>query len=1225
MKNKILIFTLILLTFLLNNAKIVSFCDEKGVVIEYFPKDENVSIYDLEYENGYLVKNIYVNVPEGDVEVKVKSEKFEIGKNYFTGLSKNEKLFEKKFVYASNQRILLLKIYPVYMFDKNEISYYKKINVDIKFKNKLIKTNRHDPLLVSSVNSDYISPTKVFKFSKSSQPKIKSYLKMEIKDDGIYRVDYKDLKNSGLTPELISPRNLGLYKRKNLILPADTPQMFYYTDPVKVPIKFFGDNDNSFEKGEYFVFYGSSIKGKGKNFYLSYDIYNNPFTDYNQYILTFNDTNFLEMGEIIYDSLRGDSFVNLNLTFRYDSINPLLAGYGWAWREFTLYRDSTDVKDYIWNFNLDNIVDSTGKITVSFFFQTDLNDTFDIDIEINGKIVGRASSRGAYTTIPKSFTFDVFNFKHNNSIRIIPVNIDNRTKTFYLCSIEPEYKAYLGGEKDLKIEDNQKDILSLKPEVDLYVLFSSSLYSFFGKLKKNQKVNLKTKDIQQIYFSKEFKKVERFEYVDCSNIFDFNNGCDILIITGKGYKNSVNSYIQYRKSKGMSVKVFEFDQIDNAFSFGMKTPTSIKSFLYYAKERWAKFPKYLLLLGSGSFDYKNRLNTFENRNVVPVYETGYGVYKLALLTSYRSECVDRWFALLDGDNYLDIIPGRITVYTKDQAYYALNKIIDYETKTPTYIKSRALVISDDEYSSRLTSDFNDISFINASEELAQLLGNNFALEKLYLTDYKGDLERTDHWPYNPGFKRDVRFVLKDILSRGVNFGFFYGHGSYYSLTHEHFLEYPNDLDLFDNLYRYPIFLFGTCQAGQFDNDYGSIASDFQILPYSGFSATIAATRATSADENRNILYLSFVYDLFIYGGYNTIGEYYLSMINKNNYTYTSHQLFGDPSMVVKKYKYDAEIISPDTAILGNKNNIGFSYNDKNKEEVFLDIYQPFYTDSHDYLHTYPYSYIYYTKNDGLMRRFSDFSKEKIFEFILPDSFENRKYQKRLDIVSVFEDDSFIHSKVKKVFFKIEKDTLSYDGILKLKVNGVEILDTVSVPEKFKLTVEFFSKNGVYLGNLTGYKPSLYINQEKIFNFNNFISFGDTFRSEIFIDTVFSQLDTLKVVLFDNDLKKYEKTIFLKYPQQNLSKNILVYPNPFKDDFYITFNSNSSGFFNFTIFNDKGEIVESGRKNFSHGFNSILVEMKDKKRLIGGVYLLTLDIHSLSSGKRYSKNIKIVKK
>jgi len=61
---------------------------------------------------------------------------------------------------------------------------------------------------------------------------------------------------------------------------------------------------------------------------------------------------------------------------------------------------------------------------------------------------------------------------------------------------------------------------------------------------------LKTKDIQQIYFSKEFKKLERFEYVDCSNIFDFNNGCDILIITGKGYKNSVNSYIQYRKVKG---------------------------------------------------------------------------------------------------------------------------------------------------------------------------------------------------------------------------------------------------------------------------------------------------------------------------------------------------------------------------------------------------------------------------------------------------------------------------------------------------------------------------------------------------------------------------------------------------------------------------------------------------------------------------------------------------
>lgn len=1225
MKNKILISILILLTFLVNIAKVVSFCDEKGVLIEYFPKDENISIYDLEYENGYLVKNIYVNVPEGDVEIRVKSEGKERGRNYFTGLTKNGKLFEKHFVYASSQRILLLKIYPVYSFDKNEISFYKKINIDVKFKNQLKRTSQHDPLLVSSVNSDFISPTKFFKFSKSSQPQIKSYLKLEIKDNGIYMVDYSDLKKVGLNPELISPKNLGLYKRKNLILPSDTPEMFYYIDPIKVPIKFFGDDDNSFEKGEYFVFYGNSIKGKGKNFYLSYDIYNNPFTDYNQYILTFNDTNFLEMGDIIYDALKGDSLVDISLTFRYDSINPLLAGYGWAWREFTIYKDSTNVKDYTWNFNLNNIVDSTGKITVSFFFQTDLNDTFDIDIEINGKIVGRASSRGAYTTIPKSFTFDVFNFKQDNSIRIIPVNLDNKTKTFYLCSVEPQYKAYLGGEKDLQIEDNTKDILSLNPKIDLYVAFSSSEFSFFGKLKKNQKINLKTKGIQQIYFSKDLKKVDRFEFVDCSKIFDFSDGCDILIITGKGFKNSVNSYVQYRKSKGMTVKVFEFNDIDNAFSFGMKTPTSIKSFLYYAKERWSKFPKYLLLLGSGSFDYKNRLNTFENRSVVPVYETGYGVYKLALLTSYRSECVDRWFALLDDDKYMDIIPGRITVYTKDQAYYALNKIIDYETKTPTYMKSRAVVISDDEYSSRVTSDFNDISFINASEELAQLLGNNFALEKLYLTDYKGDLEGTDHWPYNPGLKRNVRFVLKDILSRGVNFGFFYGHGSYYSLTHEHFLEYPNDLDLFDNLHKYPIFLFGTCQAGQFDNDYGSIASDFQILPYSGFSATIGATRATSADENRNILYLSFVYDLFLYGGYNTIGEYYLSMINKNNYAYTSHQLFGDPSMVVKKYKYDVDVISPDTLTLGSKNNIGFSYNGKNKEEVFLDIYQPFYTDSHDYLHTYPYSYIYYTKNDGLMRRISDSSREKIFELTLPDSFQNRKYEKRLAIVSVFEDDSFIHSNLKKVFFKLEKDTFSYDGNLKLKVNGVEVSDSISVPDKFKLSVEFVSKTGVYLGNLSEYKPTLYINQEKTLNFNNFISFSDTFKSEMFIDSSFSQVDTLKVILFDNDFKKYEKTIFLKHPQQNLSKNILVYPNPFKDDFYITFNSNSSGFFYFTIFNDRGEIVESGRKNFTYGFNSILVEMKDKKRLTGGVYLLSLDIHSHSSERRYNKNIKIVKK
>ncbi|MEO0237589.1 MAG: C25 family cysteine peptidase [candidate division WOR-3 bacterium] len=1225
MKSKTFILVFIFLYCVIIFSKIISNVDEKSAKVEYYPFDEKIPFYDFEYENGYLIKNIYINVPEGDVEIYVKGEGKKEGKNFFTGLNKAEKLYEKHFVYASKQRILQLKIFPVYKFDKEMLQLYNKISIEIKFKNQLFKSPSYNPLLSTSVNSNFVSPSQVSIFSKSDEPKIKSYLKLEIKDDGLYRVDYTDLKNAGLTPEFVSPNNLGLYRRKNLILPADTSNMFYYKDPIKVPIKFFGDDDNSFEKGEYFIFYGNSIKGKGKNFYLSYDLFNNPFTDYNQYILVFNDSNFIEISNLEYDSVKGDSFANVLITFRYDSINPLMAGYGWAWREFSVYKDSTDQQDYLWNFKLNNLADSTGKLFVSFFFQTDLNDTFDIDIELNGKIIGRASARGAYTTIPKSFSFDVTNFQKENSIRIIPVNTDNKNKVFYLCSIEPEYKAFLGGDEDLKIENNQKEILTVKPQENLFCFLSSAQNSFLGKLEKNKQFNIKTFNSNEIYFSKNLKKVDQFEYVDCSTVFDFNDGCDILVITGKGYKNSVNSYVQYRKKNGLSVKVFEFDQIDNAFSFGMRTPTSIKSFLYYAQKKWAKFPNYLLLLGSGSFDYKNRLNTFENRSVVPVYETGYGVYKLALLTSYRSECVDRWYTLLDGDNYIDLIPGRITVYTKDQAYYALNKIIDYETKTPTYIKSRSVMISDDEYSSRLTSDFNDISFINASEELSNLLGNIFAIEKLYLTDYKGDLEKTEHWPYNPGFKRDVRFVLKDILSRGVNFGFFYGHGSYYSLTHEHFLEYPTDLDLFDNIYKYPIFLFGTCQAGQFDNDYGCIAGDFQILPYSGFSATIAATRATGADENRNILYLSFVYDLFLYGGYKTVGEYYLAMINKNNYTYTSHQLFGDPSMVVKKYKYDIDIISQDTITLGTNCNIGFSYNYKNDEKVFLDIYQPFYVDSHDYLHTYPYSYIYYVKDDGIMRRMSDNKKERIFEVILPDTFENKKYLSRLNIVSIFEDDSFIHSKVKKVFYKIEKDTSFSMGELIVKVNGIEVFDTVLASEKYKLGIEFVSKKGIYLANITGFKPSVNINQDKKIIVNNFIVVEDTFKTEIFIDSAYSMIDTLKVVVFDNNLKKYEKTVFIKHPQTNLTKNILVYPNPFNDNFYITFNSNSAGFLTYKIFNDKGNILDVGKENFKSGFNSILVDIKNKRKLLPGVYLLSIDINDFSEGKRYFKNLKIVKK
>ncbi len=1221
---KIKFFLFLAFFSILLESRVLSYNDEQSVIVEYYPKEKISDLLDFEKEDDHIVKNIYINVPDGKVDVKVVFEGKEKGKNFYGNFDykKTNAIYKKEFVYASRQRILHLKIYPVYACDKEDLYFYSKFKIEVKFEKKLEKADKADPLTPSSVNSDFFSTA--FHYPKFEELKIKYYLKLEILEDALYRIEYDDLKNAGYNPELIDPKEISLFSRRDLFLPADTPDMFYFKDPKPEPFIFFGDDDNRFEKGEYFIFYGRSIKGKGKNFYSSIDLYNNPFTDYNQYILTFNKDEQVKIKEFTFLNSGGDSITELVKIFRYDSINPLMAGFGWAWRSFELKKDST-ISDYIWNFKLDGISSKTGILTVSFFFQTDYNDTFDIDIELNGIIVGRASSRGAYTTLPKEFSFNVFNLEENNSLRIIPLNTDNRNKTFYLCSVQIDHTINLNQAEEVKIENKSEDKdLVLYSDKKGFFLYQKTPYGdYFASVGKNEKRIFKLYPNSETFISTRLKKVDRMEYVDCTDIADFYEGCDVLIITKKGFKNATNSYVLHRKMQNVKVKVFEFERIDDLFSFGMRHFASIKSFLYFAQKRWLNFPKYLILLGSGSYDYKNRKNTYENRNIVPAYETGYGVYKLDLLTTYRSECTDRWFSLLTPDNYIDIIPGRITVLNQDQVYPALKKIIDYETKTPVDIKNKALVISDDEYSSRLTSDYNDILFLSMSEELSNLLGNIFAVKKLYLTDYRGDLEKTDHWPYNPGFKRDVRFVLRDILSDGVNFGFFYGHGSYYSLTHEHILEYPTDIDLFDNIFKYPVFLFGTCQAGQFDNDYGCIAGDFQILPYSGFSATIAATRATGAGENQNILYNSFAHDLFLYGGYKTLGEYYLSMINANNNIYTSHQIFGDPSMVIKKYAYDVEILSPETLNLGSYNKIGFKSQNEKNDEIFIDIYQPFYTDSHDYTHIYPYSYFYYTKTDGVSYKIKDLSKENLFNIYLPDTFSNKKYQPFMNITSVYEDDTLIHSKIKRVYYvKKREDVLSQSNI-NLYINGVKVYDTIVCPDEYKLTVEFYSKNGLYTSNLDEYKPVVYFTSDYKRNLNSFVLYKDTFKLDLFVDTAYSFLETLRVVLYDNLLKRYEKKVFLKHPKDNPTKEIYVYPNPFENSFYITFTSNSSGFIIYRIIDEYGNLIFANRNVVRKDFNSLKVEIK--KNIPLGVYLLSIEIFDMENNRNYFKNIKIVKR
>ncbi|MGE3062016.1 MAG: C25 family cysteine peptidase [bacterium] len=1223
MKFKALLFSLSFIAIALFSAENIT-VSTKGLKIEYSPVYVNNRLTDCAIEKNVLIKYLYINVPEGAVRVHVGDAEWKRNE----GESDRKivsKLYDLQYEYAGRQRILRIALYPARKQGSDTYTL-KRVFIEVDFEKALSKSGKDNPLFASSLNREFVS--KGFMSERSDRIPFMSYLDLKVKDSGIYRVDYKTIKDAGIDPQNLSVGNFGLYTQKNVMLPIDTAEFLSYLNPPKTPYLFVGDDDDDFEDGEYILFYGESPNGDSINFYMNYDIYNNPFSDYRHYMLVFNDKNPIKANNLVFSFEKDEHRIFNEKVMHYDSINPLLSGYGWVWKKFSLVKDSGDF-EYEFDFETPDFAGESCTISLSFFFPNG-GDTSTVEVKMNDSFLGTIEYGTEMRYTPAVFSFSSNNLAANNKVILTAKNIDNLTKSFYLSEFRVKYEADTDNPDDIVIKNASFRYLNLNPTSDIYCFVKNGGNYYLGGIAAGENISLDILSGEFAFLTNEIKKPENARWVDNSKIYADIEGCDILIIAGDNFREAVIPYTQYRKSQGYIVKTFEIGRIADAFGFGVSSPSAVKAFLEYGFREWKNFPEYLILLGSGSYDFKNRQNIHENRNVVPVYETGYGIFEEALLSASTTWCVDRWYALLTGeDQYIDIIPGRITAMNREEAFDALLKVIDYETKTPTFMKNKMMVISDDEYGGRISETFNETGFFVDAEDLSGLLESRFPVRKLYLMDYIGSLQGDEeHWPYNPGYKRDVRFVIRDYLNEGIAYGFFYGHGSYYTLTHEHILLYPDDIELLDNTNRYPIFLFGTCQVGQFDNDFGAIGAEFQKLPKSGFSAVIASTRAIFEYESVSILYNSFASNL-IAGGFNTIGEYYLSMINDGRYFSTSHVLFGDPSMRVKKHLFDVSVLTEDTLMLGALNDIGYDAEFDFIGPMSVDLYQPFYTDSHDYLHILPYAYLYYVKSDGVMSRTETKIDSNTLSVYLTDDFEERNFENRILITSVCEDDSFVHSGIDVLHAKYSPDSSASSGEISFFSNEKPLEDSITLPLEYPIEVNFTSNIGVYMGSIQRYLPSLTAKgNASVSSENKIFVKTDSSSSNYYSVSSAQDVDTVTAVIYDSNLKEFRKSIIIRHNFKSKSeKRFNLYPNPFSDAFTISFTSSAGGTMKWKLIDSRGFIASAGEEIVQGGYNSIKIAPNDRmleRDLETGIYMFTADFIYYGKSEIVREKRKVVK-
>ena len=153
-----------------------------------------------------------------------------------------------------------------------------------------------------------------------------------------------------------------------------------------------------------------------------------------------------------------------------------------------------------------------------------------------------------------------------------------------------------------------------------------------------------------------------------SNWRQASNGADLLIITHRDFAAGIGNLKSLRQSQGLSVAVVDVEDIYDEFSYGDKTPQSVKDFLAYAKGNWKKAPRYVLLVGDSSLDPKNYLG-YGDSDYVPT--------KL-LDTQLMETASDVWLADFNGDGVEELAIGRLPVRTAQEAATMINKIVAYD-------------------------------------------------------------------------------------------------------------------------------------------------------------------------------------------------------------------------------------------------------------------------------------------------------------------------------------------------------------------------------------------------------------------------------------------------------------------------------------------------------------------------------------------------------------------
>jgi len=738
-----------------------------------------------------------------------------------------------------------------------------------------------------------------------------TWYKIAVKNTGMHKVTYNDLKELGISMSGLRAANIALFGNGGGMI-HDVNPVEQIDDLLETPIMMMANANGVFDENSYFVFYA---QGPHSWDYLPSGKFSHKFNIYSEEAYYFINVS-PGIGEK--KRIERKSFLNqtANSTathfIHYDFYEKDVFNFEEAGREW--FDEAMSVSTPVtYNFTLPEMYDNnSGTIKIRAASTSTTSSRMELSWGNHNRTLSFEPNSGTarfsifeQNNLPFSsgkldLTLKFISSQTSSMARLDYIEIQAKCKLRIIGNAMPFALTENVGASNIAIVNLSNassqtmvwDVTDHNAAYAMQGVLSGEQFTFHTPVEKPRKF--------VAFNGTEYKSVATVGKVENQNLHGFNN-VDMVIVSHSDFLPEANRLAKFRNEENnLIVKVVTPAQIYNEFSSGAQDPIAIRNFMRYLYDNDAQTIKYLLLFGRPTYDYRGLASG--TKMFVPNFQAA---TRLETSLDSGNSC-DDFFGILginQGDmsgNMVNIGVGRFSVTNSLQAKIAVDKTINASVRKKLPLQNASQISNMGDWRNVMTfvtDDYDGTDYMKSYGEVySGIVASNFPtfnLEKIY----------SDAYPLvsNAGGQRypGANQAINTRMEKGTLVIGYFGHGGGNGWSHERILEIV-DINNWKNKFNQPLMITLTCSFGWYDKPATSPAEFVFLNENGGASALLTTSRAIGIpDRFATALYreIGSKYN----NRYKTLGEINRFAINNSGGTTTNVNaiyLMGDPAMVI---------------------------------------------------------------------------------------------------------------------------------------------------------------------------------------------------------------------------------------------------------------------------------------------------------------------------------------